>query len=515
MTNPWWQVDLGAEYPIDSIVIYNRNEEQLGKRLDGFTLKVLNRKKRMVFEKTNIPAPAAHVAIAIGGDVPEEAVRRAAMTALTSVPGKEAAAFTALAAIVRKGGENASRQPAVQAMLRIPEKFWSPATAAPLVDSLLAYIRSAPVDDRTGPEALDALQLAESLAGLLPANDARARRKELHELGVRVIRISTLPDQMSFDKPQIAVEAGKPIEVFFENNDIMPHNFVVLRPGSLTQIGELAETTATQPGAIERHYVPSSPKILFASQLLQPRGSQKLRFVAPSAPGIYPFVCTYPGHWRRMYGALYVVADVDDYQLDPTNYLARHKLVVQPGDELLKFNRPRTDWKFEDLEPLVHASIAPGHKCDFAQGKAMFTVANCVACHKFGGQGSEVGPNLMTLTKYHGDQIEPTEVLHDVIEPSLRIHPGFETVIITTKAGKTYQGLMLGGKKDDPEIKIMENPLAKCEPLVIKREDVDEFETAKVSMMPKNLLDKLTKEEILDLLAYVISQGDPNSSYFK
>src|SRR5262249_21635980 len=156
--------------------------------------------------------------------------------------------------------------------------------------------------ERTSPAAVDALQLGDSLAALLPLDQARGVRKELAELGVRVLRIGTVPDQMLFDKERLAARVGRPVEFQFENTDIMPHNFVVTRPGALEEVGTLAESTATQPGAIERGYVPASDKILLASRLLQPRDAQRLTFTAPSQPGIYPYVCTYPGHWRRMYG---------------------------------------------------------------------------------------------------------------------------------------------------------------------------------------------------------------------
>src|SRR5262249_36312756 len=154
-----------------------------------------------------------------------------------------------------------------------------------------------PVAERTSPEALDAQQLAESLAAQLPLAEARQVRKELGELGVRVIRLGTVPDQMLYDKDRLAVRAGKPVEIHFENNDLMPHNFVVIQPGALEAIGTLAEATATQPGALERNYVPVSNQVLVASRLLQPRDVQKLRWSAPTKPGVYPYVCTYPGHW--------------------------------------------------------------------------------------------------------------------------------------------------------------------------------------------------------------------------
>src|SRR5690606_27819612 len=145
----------------------------------------------------------------------------------------------------------------------------------------------------------------------------------------------------------LVVRAGKPVEFVIDNTDLMPHNFVIVKPGALEEVGELAEATAQDPSAPSRHYVPPSDKVLAASMLLQPRQSQKLSFQAPNEPGVYPFVCTFPGHWRRMNGALYVVADLDAYQADPEGYLAAAK--IEPKDALLRDRRPRTEWKLEDL----------------------------------------------------------------------------------------------------------------------------------------------------------------------
>src|SRR5262249_1373422 len=158
---------------------------------------------------------------------------------------------------------------AVQAILRIPTRDWPKDQAGPALDAVLAYVRKVPAAERTTPAVLDAMQLADSLASLLPLNDAKAVRKELGELGVRVVRRATLPEQMLYDKDRMVVKAGKPVEVFFENTDIMPHNFVVTAPGAMEEIGTLAETQATQPGAAERGYVPDSKKILVKSKLLQ------------------------------------------------------------------------------------------------------------------------------------------------------------------------------------------------------------------------------------------------------
>src|SRR5207248_8149607 len=133
---------------------------------------------------------------------------------------------------------------------------------AALIDSILTHISKLPPVERTTPAALDAMQLGYSLTTLLPADKAKLIRKQLGELGVRVLRLGTVPDQMLYDKERLVVQAGKPVEFVFENTDLMPHNFVIIQPGSLEEIGMLAENTATLPGAQERHYVPASSKIL-------------------------------------------------------------------------------------------------------------------------------------------------------------------------------------------------------------------------------------------------------------
>ena len=69
---PWWEVDLGSEQPIDSITIWNRRENELGKRLNGFTLLLLDGSRHEVFSKTGQPAPEANVSFKISKDTESE-----------------------------------------------------------------------------------------------------------------------------------------------------------------------------------------------------------------------------------------------------------------------------------------------------------------------------------------------------------------------------------------------------------------------------------------------------------
>jgi putative heme-binding domain-containing protein len=499
---PWWEVDLGNEFPIDAIAIYNRTDDGLGKRLDGFTVQVRNASKAVVFEKLKQPAPAVKAEFQLGGESPERAIRRAVMNSLTSVRGKEVDTFKALAKFLKNDDERAA---AVHSLLRIPVRDWPKEDAKPLLDDVVAYVRKVPPSERTSPAVLDVMQFADSLASLLPLEQAKVVRKELGELGVRVVRVGTVLEQMRYDKERIVARAGKPVEIVFENHDMMPHNLVVTQPGALEEVGKLAETTATLPGAAERQYVPASNKILLASRLLQPRDTQKLSFTAPTQPGVYPVVCTYPGHWMRMYAALYVVEDLDEYLADAESYVAKHPVEIK--DELLKFSRPRNEWKFDDLAAEVE-KMESGRS--YTSGKQMFQVATCIACHKFNGVGTELGPDL---TKLDPKQQKPIEILRDILEPSFRINEKFQTWVIETQAGKIVTGLVI--EETGEQVKVIENPLAKVEPVVIKKKDIAERKKSATSIMPKGLLDKLTKDEILDLVAYVMAKGDAKHKLFQ
>jgi putative heme-binding domain-containing protein len=493
IANPWWEVDLGDEQPIEAVVIYNRTDAGLGERLNGFSLIILDGDRQVVARKDGNPAPRKSVRLELEEESSPRSLRSAAMEALASVRGQEARTFAALAEFIRRGED---RGAAVKAIQRLPRGTWPAEQARPVLDALLGWIRTVPVADRTAPEALESLEFAEALAGLLPESEARGVRAELRSLGVRVVRISTIPERMSYDRETLALEAGKPVEILFSNADFMPHNFVITRPGALEPVGLLAESTGQQPDAPARQYVPASDQILLASRLLGTRETQKLSLSAPAEPGVYPFVCTYPGHWRRMYGAIYVVADLDAYLANPESYLASHPLEIK--DELLRDRRPRTQWTFEDLASSVREM---NHGRSLGNARQIFAVATCVACHKMEGQGQEFGPDLTQLDR----QYTPEDILKQILEPSEKIDDKYRPVTFELESGRLLTGLILEETAD--AVQVIENPLAKGQPELIKKSEIAARQAAPASLMPKGLLDPLTRDEILDLIAYLTARG--------
>lgn len=121
-----------------------------------------------------------------------------------------------------------------------------------------------------------------------------------------VFDINTVPQKMAFDKTVLKVKAGQTIEIRLKNNDQMPHNLVIISPGSLDVFGPLVDTFVTTSEAEKMDYVPKSRYVLKATTMLDPNESESIILTLPDEPGTYPFVCTFPGHWRLMQGEIIV-----------------------------------------------------------------------------------------------------------------------------------------------------------------------------------------------------------------
>jgi putative heme-binding domain-containing protein len=500
--NPWWEVDLGREYEVERIVVYNRGEGNLGERLRDFSLIALAAGRTQTYRLDRQPAPslAAEFALTSDADRTAVAVRRAVFDAIVGVKGKEAEAFRKIAPFIKDGTD---RDAGIRALARIPLASWPADGAGELADGLIASIQSATPEERSSDAGLAAWQFAENLTRLVPAAEGKARRAVLADLGVRVVRIGTVYERMAYDTETIVVQAGRPVLFVLENADAMPHNFVITRPGRMQAVGELAESQAQDPAFAKASFVPQSPEILAASSLMQPQTTQKVMFEAPTEPGVYPYVCTYPGHWRRMFGAMYVVDDLEGYLADPATYLAAHPVKIK--DELLRDRRPRTEWTLADLEGSV-ATMASGRS--FAHGRELFRTASCVACHKLGDEGNNFGPELAKLSR----EMTALEITRHILEPSLKIDEKYRSTTIVTDSGRAITGLVV--EETPKEVAIVENPVAKTEPIRIPKSEIDERTVSPISIMPKGLLDTLDRDEVLDLIAYVAARGDESNCLF-
>jgi putative membrane-bound dehydrogenase-like protein len=120
------------------------------------------------------------------------------------------------------------------------------------------------------------------------------------------LNVSVLKGQMKFSLPDFTVKPGQLVRLTLTNPDEMQHNMVIVRPGTLQAVGALADAMAATPDAAERSYVPPTPDVMWFTKLVDPGKSFTIEFTAPRQTGDYPYICTFPGHWRIMQGTMKV-----------------------------------------------------------------------------------------------------------------------------------------------------------------------------------------------------------------
>lgn len=139
------------------------------------------------------------------------------------------------------------------------------------------------------------------------ANQVSNQLKEEAGPADQSITIKTVREQMKYDIEEFTVKAGTTIEIVFENTDAMQHNLLICTPGSLEKVGAAADRLATSPLGLSQGYVPKMPEVLKASILIDPGTTTTIRFKVPDKGGDYPYICTFPAHWRMMNGVMKVV----------------------------------------------------------------------------------------------------------------------------------------------------------------------------------------------------------------
>lgn len=123
-----------------------------------------------------------------------------------------------------------------------------------------------------------------------------------------VFEVNVVKNALQFSMKLITVKAGQHVEIHIENPDEMQHNLVISQPGTMSKVGMAADALVSHPDGVAMAYVPRIPEVLFATGLLDPEDTAILEFDAPAFAGDYPFMCTFPGHWRIMNGVMKVVA---------------------------------------------------------------------------------------------------------------------------------------------------------------------------------------------------------------
>ena len=149
------------------------------------------------------------------------------------------------------------------------------------------------------------------------------------------------------------------------------------------------------------------------------------------------------------------------------------------------------------------------HQRNFARGRELFTAAACFNCHRFGNQGGGGGPDLTGS----GSRYTVRDLIENLIEPSKVISDQYESSILELKDGTTLTGRITA--EESGKLLVAANAFAPGDHTEVKLGDLKSRKPSPVSLMPEGLLNGMNQSEVLDLLAFLLSAGDPKSAVFR
>ncbi|MDR3637488.1 MAG: c-type cytochrome [Isosphaeraceae bacterium] len=167
--------------------------------------------------------------------------------------------------------------------------------------------------------------------------------------------------------------------------------------------------------------------------------------------------------------------------------------------------RPKVkDWTLDELVPVVESGLKQNR--DFDRGRSLFGAASCAACHRFNNEGGATGPDLTGVA----GRFSPRDLLESIVNPSKVISDQYGAITVATSDGKVVTGRIVNLHGDIMQINT--NMLDPNAQVSIDRKTIEETKPSSVSMMPEGLLNTLHKDEVLDLIAYLLAGGKRESA---
>jgi putative membrane-bound dehydrogenase-like protein len=178
--------------------------------------------------------------------------------------------------------------------------------------------------------------------------------------------------------------------------------------------------------------------------------------------------------------------------------LVRLSAVKEKAEFQLRFRRKSAT---AEQERLALAALSRAGNPD--RGRQVFLNAEkslCLKCHRVGDQGERVGPELTGL----GSRFSKVAIIESILEPSRVVSPSFETIGVTLTNGKVLSGIKVADT--DGSITLVDNQAQKQ---VVAKADIDEQRKQPTSTMPDGLEKRLTEEEFVDLISFLVSLKEP------
>jgi len=201
------------------------------------------------------------------------------------------------------------------------------------------------------------------------------------------------------------------------------------------------------------------------------------------------------------------ILDTAKKGLTPSEYqrVSGEWVALENKEPLPKPNGPGRIWELDYLVERVRAGFGPR---DFDNGERMFAAASCLSCHGMQGKGGVAGPDLTAV----GQRFTISDLLDSIIHPSKAISDQYAITVFELENGETITGRVIS--KDARKTTVATNALNPSQIRSVDNSLIVKSERLATSTMPPGLLNALNENEVLDLMAYLISGGDSNHALY-
>lgn len=221
---------------------------------------------------------------------------------------------------------------------------------------------------------------------------------------------------------------------------------------------------------------------------------------------------SYTGFLERMRDE--ALTNASEEEIAAVSDLTGVNLGQQPDFEINPPEGPGREWTVDGAIEVLYGGDEPGWGEDesfvgeqsFERGRSLYHAVSCAACHRFGGYGGNIGPDLNTVARRFGAD----EMLEAIIHPSEIISDQYSSSEVRLDNGEVITGLVVE-RGENIEV-YTRDPDA--EPTVVDRDEVASIEPVDVSQMPAGLINPLNPDELRDLMAYLYSAGDPEADIY-
>ncbi|MDZ7720781.1 MAG: c-type cytochrome [Balneolaceae bacterium] len=217
---------------------------------------------------------------------------------------------------------------------------------------------------------------------------------------------------------------------------------------------------------------------------------------------------SYSGFLERMRDE--ALRNASEEEIEAVSDLTGVSLNRTPDFEINPPAGPGREWTVEEALAVLNED-QNGNETDselsFERGRSLFHATACASCHRLGGFGGNIGPDLSSVS----NRFNREGILEEIIHPSRSISDQYSSYMVKTNDGESYTGQIVK-RRDTVEIytQNMDQP-----PTIVSRDQVASIEEAETSQMPPGLINALNPEELKDLMAYLLAAGNPEADIYK